>query len=111
MTNTQVRVLITASNPEGFTLSDIAGRIISVMLAIVLVLAVTTFSLLFATQGFINEDVETKGLPAMMPQTNCPIGEDSCYDLSHPPDCRNASGTPFPCYKVSPLQLNCTPCP
>ena len=109
MTTTQVRVLITASNPEGFTLSDIAGRIISVMLAIVLVLAVTTFSLLFATQGFISKDVDTKILPAMMPQTNCSVGIESCDDPSHPLECTNASGEPIPCYKP-PLSPYCVPC-
>ena len=108
MTTTQVRVLITASNPEGFTLSDIAGRIISVMLAIVLVLAVTTFSLLFATQGFISKDVDTKMFPAMMPQTEC-SGPEICGMPNPPLECTNASGEPIPCFKPASGRY-CTPC-
>ena len=109
MTTTQVRVLITASNPEGFTLSDIAGRIISVMLAIVLVLAVTTFSLLFATQGVINEDIETEIFPLMGIQTECSIGIEICDDPSHPFECTNGSGQPIPCYKPTGGRY-CIPC-
>lgn len=106
MTNTQVRVLITASNPEGFTLSDIAGRIISVMLAIVLVVAVTTFSLLFATQGFINEDVETEVFPARLYETEC-SGPEICGTPNPPLECTNDVGDPIPCYKAGRY---CVPC-
>ena len=94
--------------------------LVYVVLAAILAGIIVTFSVpavargvsvLFATQGFINEDVDTKMLPALMPPLNCPVGEDSCYDSSRPPDCINDLGVPFPCYKVSPLQLTCTPCP
>jgi len=69
------------------------------------------FSVLFATQGFINEDVETEVFSAMMPQTNCPLGIESCYDPSLPPTCITTSNLPIHCFRNSPLQPQCAACP
>ena len=65
------------------------------------------FSVLFATQGFISEDVKTEIFP-MMIQYEC-SGPEIC-SMSNPPlECKNASGNPIPCYKPSGGTY-CLPC-
>ena len=67
------------------------------------------FSLLFATQGFTNEDTMIELFPAMMPQVDCPVGSASCANPVPPGDCKTASGSHFPCYK--PFEgAYCVPC-
>ena len=66
------------------------------------------FSVLFSTQGFINEDVDTQILPAMIPETEC-SGPEICTMSSPPLQCKNASGQPIPCYKT-PSMMFCAAC-
>lgn len=64
------------------------------------------FSVLFATQGFINEDVETEVFPARLYETEC-SGPEIC-SMSNPPlECTNDVGDPIPCYKSGRY---CVPC-
>ena len=65
-------------------------------------------SVLFATQGFINEDVETEAFSAMMLQTEC-SGPEICGTPNPPLECVNGSGNPIPCYKLFEGSY-CIPC-
>ena len=65
-------------------------------------------SLLFATQGFISEDVKTEILPAIVYQTEC-SGPEICGMPNPPLECTNDMGEPIPCYRTTGGRY-CIPC-
>ena len=57
------------------------------------------FSLLFATQGFINEDYLTELYPLRTITYEC-SGPEICNMPNPPLECVNASGDPIACYQL-----------